>query len=167
MSHDSIEFPMLAHNSGLNFTDRQKWTVRRRITRGDGAGGAMWLPLPPRLGGDARRCRWYRHGQRMRYAAGESHAANSYRACYAAVAGHTRSERRCHWSDCPPVRSVRRSRRSLDSVIICMGLDDLCSVSCVISVLTSSTPVIFVIVRAVHLRRRSLWALCLMWSVVT
>ena len=69
---------MLAHNSGLNFTDRQKWTVRRRITRGDGAGGAMWLPLPPRLGGDARRCRWYRHGQCMRYVAGESHAANSY-----------------------------------------------------------------------------------------
>ena len=53
-------------------------TVWRRITREDGAGGAMWLPLLPRLGGYARRCRWYRHGQCTRYAAGESHAANSY-----------------------------------------------------------------------------------------
>ena len=53
-------------------------TVWRRITREDGAGGAMWLPLLPRLGGYARRCRWYRHGRCMRYVAGESHAANSY-----------------------------------------------------------------------------------------
>ena len=53
-------------------------TVWRRITREHGAGGAMWLPLLPRLGGYARRCRWYRHGRCMRYAAGESHAANSY-----------------------------------------------------------------------------------------
>ena len=37
----------------------------------------MWLPLPPRLGGDARRCRWYGHGQCTRYVAGESHVANS------------------------------------------------------------------------------------------
>ena len=38
----------------------------------------MWLPLLLRLGGDARRCRWYGHGQCTRYVAGESHAANSY-----------------------------------------------------------------------------------------
>ena len=49
----------------------------------------MWLPLLPRLGGYARRCRWYRHGQCMRYAAGESHEANSYLCAQESLAGTT------------------------------------------------------------------------------
>ena len=33
----------------------------------------MWLPLPPRLGGDARRCRWYGlHSPRHDHLAGQS-----------------------------------------------------------------------------------------------
>ena len=49
----------------------------------------MWLPLPPRLRGGARRCRWYGHGQCTRYVAGESHVANSYLCAQKSRAGTT------------------------------------------------------------------------------